>query len=119
MIVLGTAFYRHDHPYFVISDPASNDGKVLCVNLTTFDEDCIDNECHLDRTDYAWIKPNHPTVVAFSRAQVWDGSKIDHCLQDGTLQPVNPPIVPAATVAKVVAIAKTSLELSPDKKMLL
>jgi hypothetical protein len=119
VIALGTAFYRREHPYFVISDPASNDGKVLCVNLTTLDEDCIDDECCLDENDYAWIKPNHPTVVAFSRAQVWDSSKIEQCLRDGTLDPVTPPIVPSATIAKVVAIAKVSRELSPDMRKLL
>jgi len=119
VIPLGTAFYRHEHPYFVISDPALNDGMVLCVNLTTFDDECVDNECHLDQNDYAWINPNHPTVVAFSRAQVWNASKIEECLRNGNLQPVNPPIVPAVTIAKVVAVAKKSDELSPEKKALL
>jgi hypothetical protein len=115
----GTAFFRHGHPYFVISDPAANNGKVLCVNLTTLDEDCVDDECLLDQNDYAWIQPGHPTAVAFSRAQVWDGNKIDLCLQRGLLQPANPPIVPAQTVAKVVAAAKTSRELSPAMRAML
>ena len=119
MIFVGTAFYRFEHPFFVISDPAQNGGKVLCVNLTTMDDDCVDDECPLDTNDYSWIKPNHPTVVAFSRAQIWDAAKIDQCLQSGYLKPVNPPIVSALTIAKVVAVARTARELSPDKKALL
>jgi hypothetical protein len=119
VVVLGTAFYRVGHPFFVISDPAANNGKVLCVNLTTLDEDCPDDECILDENDYAWIKPNHPTAVAFSRARVWDAVKLDHCLQSGELHPANPPIVPAVTVAKVVAAAKIARELSADKKAFL
>jgi hypothetical protein len=117
--VLGTAFYREGHPFFVISDPAANGGKVLCVNLTTLDEDCVDDECILDENDYAWIKPNHPTVVAFSRARVWDAALIDQCLQNGYLHAPNPPVVPAATVAKVVTIGQNARELSPDHRAFL
>ena len=113
MVALGTAFYRHGHPYFIISDPAKNDGKVLCVNLTTVDEDCIDDECILNENDYAWIEVGHPTSVAFSKAVVWDSALIDQCLQDGKLIAANPPIVSATTVAKVAGIAKNSRELSP------
>jgi hypothetical protein len=65
------------------------------------------------------IKPNHPTTVAFSRARVWDAVKIDQCLQNGLLHPANPPVVPANTVAKVVAIAKHARELSAEKRAML
>jgi hypothetical protein len=53
----------------VISNPDQN-GKVLCVNLTSFDEECVDDECLLDENDYAWIEAGHPTAVAFSKALV-------------------------------------------------
>ena len=119
MIQIGCAFYRHEHPHFVISDPAANGGKVLCVNLTTFDDECPDDECILDVDDFAWIKPAHPTVVAFSKAKIWDAVKIDACLKAGELHPVNPPVVPANTIAKVVAAAKFSRELSRDHKAML
>lgn len=119
MAALGAAFYRVGHPFFIISDPAANGGKVLCVNLTTLDDECSDDECILNENDYAWIEPNHPTAVAFSRARVWDVAKLDQCLQNGFLKAANPPIVPAATVAKVVAIARNARELSPDKKAFL
>jgi hypothetical protein len=110
----GTAFYRHDHVYFVLSQPNAF-GKVLCVNLTTLDDECIDNECTLDDSEYSWIKPKHPTAVAFSRAAIWDAALIDQCLQDGTLGQPNPSTVPGPTVAKVVALAKQSVQLTPKQ----
>ena len=118
-VVRGSAFFRAGHPFFVLSDPALNAGKVLCVNLTTLDDECADDECILDENDYAWIKPNHPTAVAFSRARVWDVTKLEYCLETGFLKPAHPPIVPAATIEKVLAVAKTARELSPDQKALL
>ena len=119
MVVLGTAFYRHEHVYFVISDPGANAGQVLCVNLTTMDTECVDDECQLDENDYAWIHAGHPTVVAFSRAAVWPSATIDQCLQNGQLHAPNPPIVPAAAVAKVVAAAQNSVQLSAAAKAML
>ena len=117
-MALGTAFLRNGHVYFVLSNPGP-DGKVLCVNLTTLDDDCVDDECVLDANDYAWIKPGHPTVVAFSRSEVWDGAAIDQCLGGGQLNAPQPPVVPLATVAKVAAIGKTSRELSKAKRDML
>lgn len=119
MIAVGTAFFYKNHAFFVISDPAANSGDVLCVNLTTCDEECVDDECLLDHIDYAWIEVGHRTAVAFSRAQIFKAANIDQCLQSGLLKAVNPPVVPAATVAKVVAIAKTARELSRNKKAML
>jgi hypothetical protein len=117
-VALGTAFYRLEHVFFVLSAPTP-EGKVLCVNFTTLDDDCIDDECPVDSSDYAWIQPGHPTTIAFSKALVLDSALIDQCLQNGKLQAPNPPIVPAATCAKVALIGKTSRELSPERRGML
>jgi hypothetical protein len=117
-VALGTAFFRLEHVYFVLSDPTPQ-GKVLCVNFTTLDDECIDDECPVDYTDYAWIQVGHPTTIAFSKSLVLKSALIDKCLKDGTLQAPNPPIVPAATVAKVAAVGKTSRELSQERRDML
>ena len=91
----------------------------MCANLTTFDDECPDDECVLNEQDYAWIEVGHPTSVAFSRAIVIDVAKLDAWLTNGTLQRVNPAQVPAHTVIKIIAIAQHSRELSPEKKTFL
>lgn len=117
-MALGTAFYRLGHVYFVLSAPTP-EGKVLCVNFTTLDDDCIDDECPVNSNDYAWIQPGHPTTIAFSKSLVLDSALIDQCLKNGNLQPPNPPVVPAATCAKVALIGKISRELSPEYRDML
>jgi hypothetical protein len=83
------------------------------------DEECVDDECQLSHSDYRWVEHDHPTVVAFSRAKVWDARKIVHALKNGLLrQPVEGDI-PKLTLAKVIRAATTSRELSPDFKALL
>ena len=94
-------------------------GKVVCVNLTTLDNECVDDECILDDHDYSWIKPNHPTAVAFSFAQSYDVVKIEQAFKNGILKSAVPNVVPAATLAKVRAIAANARELSRDLKALL
>lgn len=119
MVLIGATFYRVGHPWIVVSDPQHPSGKVLCVNLTTLDEECPDDECILDNSDYAWIEVNHPTAVAFSRARIWSVAKLDGCIQSGYLKRANPPVVPAATLAKIVSAAKISRELGANHKALL
>ena len=119
MVSQGDAFYRSGHPWIVLTDPNHVSGKVLCVNLTTFDDECSDDECVLNEQDYIWIEVGHPTAVAFSRAIIIDVAKLDEWLINGNLTRVNPAQVPAQTVTKIIDIARNSRELSDEKKELL
>jgi hypothetical protein len=110
----GDAFIRNGHVWFLLSDPAANKGRVLCANITSFDEECTDDECFLTPQDYSWIK--HQSVVAFSRAKVWDAAIISKCIQDGKLKCPHPKSLPASTISKIVEIALLSRELSEEQK---
>jgi phage terminase large subunit-like protein len=119
MATPGTAFWRNAHVWVIITDPVPTSGDVVCVNLTTFDTYCADDECVLTDKDFAWIKPNHPTAVAFSYARAWKIEKIVAEIQRGTLKLSQPPAVPAGTLEKIRNAATTSARLSNYMKALL
>ena len=119
MLTTGSAFIWDGHIWFILSNPRANGGKVLCVNLTTLDEDCPDDECFLEHSDYGWIGINHKTVVAFSRARIWNASKIQVAISKGLIKCPTLSIVPKATVAKVIKAALVARELSADMKAFL
>jgi hypothetical protein len=48
----GTTFIRDGHIWFNLTEPAKNCSLVLCVNLTTMDDDCVDDECFVQASDY-------------------------------------------------------------------
>ena len=87
------------------------------MNFTTPGGICADNECFVNPSDYAWLK--HRSVVAFSRAEIGNASKLEQCINFGHLQQLQPNIVPAVTIDFIVARAKISKELSPEKKLFL
>jgi hypothetical protein len=115
----GTTFIRDRHIWFNLTEPTRGNSFVLCVNLTTMDEECADDECRLSHSDYRWVELDHPTVVAFSRARVWDARKIVLALKSGLLRRPVEGDIPKAALAKVIRSATTSRELSPDFKALL
>lgn len=110
----GIAFMRFHgrkyHPWIVITSPIPASGGVVCVNLTTLDEDCVDDKCILSKADYAWIDDDHPTAVAFSYAQLYDVEKLGMTISKGLLKLANPTDIPAATLTKTRLIAKTALD---------
>jgi hypothetical protein len=114
MLPKGTTFIRHRHIWFNISEPTKQDPLVLCVNFTCLDEECPDDECPITRAEYNWIEENYPTTVAFSRAQLWDATKLEACLQSGALRKPRQGDVPANTVLKVIKVALVSRELNPE-----
>lgn len=119
MLVKGTTFIRKGHVWFNLSEPSCTSPYVLCVNLTCLDDDCPDDECPLRHADYAWIKKDYPTTVAFTRPYIWNADKIEACLKNGELQKPHEGDIPAATLSKIIKIAKTSRELSDEKKAFL
>ena len=83
------------------------------------DDDCVDDECFVQASDYKWIEADHPTVIAFSRARIWDASKIVTALANGTLRKPNQGNVSKSTVTKVLKVAAKSRELGSDFKAML
>jgi hypothetical protein len=115
----GTTFIRNGHVWFTLTEPKKNDPRVLCVNFTTLDDECPDDECHILPSEYKWIEENHPTTIAFSRARIWDSEKIKSCLANGTLKKPRFGDVPKSTVSKVLKSAAKSIELNGDLKAFL
>ena len=91
----------------------------MCVNLTTLDDQCPDDECLLDHCDYGWIKQGHTSAVAFSRSSIWRVTKIREALRSGALNRAQWPTVPEPTIQKVIKAATTSRELSEANRRLL
>lgn len=118
MIGLGTTL-RCDlpprHLWVVVSDPAANAGKVLMVNMTTLRESCVDDACVLGPEDFALL--TQATTIAYSRAQAGPATAIEGLIREGQFFEVQK--VPAATLAKIVAGARQSRQLSPAHKKLL
>ena len=119
VLTTGSAFIWDGHVWFILSDPQANRGEVLCVNLTSLDAECPDDECFLDHSDYGWIEMNHKTVVAFSRARIWNASKIQMAIAKGLIKCPTLNVVPKATVSKVIKAALASRELGADMKAFL
>ena len=87
------------------------------MNVTSLDEECPDDECILHPSDFRRL--TKPSAVAFSRARIWDSRKIDDAIAKGLIQRPHPNMIPARTIAKVIAAALIAKELSQDKKDLL
>lgn len=119
MFSKGDGFWCEGHVWIILSDPSKNDGQVLLVNLTTLDDDCPDDECILDETHYAWIKPNHPTAVAFSRFRIWNVARLSAAIGLKLVNAAHPKSLPGGTISKIIAAAKVSRELSRKAKGML
>jgi hypothetical protein len=115
----GTTFIWDGHIWFNLTEPIKKNSQVLCVNLTTLDEDCPDDECPISRSKYNWVKTGHSTTVAFSRAKVWDANKIESALNNGTLKKPWQGNIPKTTIAKILKVAVNAKELSKDLKAFL
>lgn len=103
----------------MLTDPLPLDGYVICVNLTTLDAECADDECILLKPDYDWIEPDHPTAVAFSLARKWKVELICDSLKDGLLKKSYPSHLPEPTFTKVREAAFRSRMLDNELKAFL
>jgi hypothetical protein len=119
VITLGEVYWWDGHPWIVISEPNHRSGKFLCVNLTTLDEDCPDDECILQKTDYAWIETNHLTAVAFSRAKILETRQFNEAVNRGKLRAGFPPAISVECLKKIQEAARRSKQLGKDKRDLL
>ena len=119
MLEKGTTFIRQGHIWFNLTEPTRHSTSVLCVNLTTLDDECPDDECLIECAEYKWVEDGHPTAIAFSRARIWDSEKIESSLANGTLKKPHHGDVSKTTVNKVLKVAAKSVQLNSDFKKLL
>ena len=119
MSLIGEVYWREGHPWIVISEAGHPSGCLLCVNLTTLDDECPDDECILHKADYEWIEDGHPTAVAFSRARLWEEGKFLEAIRRGILTSCRPKVVSQACLKKIVTAARISKQLGSKKKELL
>jgi len=103
------------HLWVIVSEPATHGGKVLMVNMTTLRESCVDDTCVLGPEDFVLL--TQATTIAYSRAQAGPVAALEKLIRDGKFLEVQR--VPVATLAKIVAGARLSPELSPAHKELL
>jgi hypothetical protein len=118
MIGLGDTFrcdYPPRHIWVVINNPQSSGGKVLMVNMTTLRDSCIDDACILGEEDYNQL--SHATTIAYSRAMDGPISKLEELVKKGEFITIER--IPPATLEKIIAGAKASIQLAPAKKRLL
>jgi hypothetical protein len=119
VLTLGKAFIWDGHVWFVLSKTDIASGRVLCVNITSFYGGCGDDECILEHCDYSWIHENYKSVVAFSRARLWDAVKVEMAIKQGLVKCPWQGDVPKKTVTKVAESALKSKGLSKEKKIFL
>lgn len=118
MIRLGTTLRCElppRHIWVIVSDPATNGGKVLMVNMTTLRDSCVDDACVLGPEDFTLL--THATTLAYSRAQAGPVAALEGLIRSG--QFIEVAAVPAATLAKIVFGARKSDQLAPALKRLL
>jgi hypothetical protein len=118
MPILGTTLRCNlppRHIWVVLTDPGRTNGEILLVNLTSLTDDCVDDVCVLEPTDFALL--THQTTVAYSRSQVGTTAKLDYLIEQGVFTEVT--AVPAVTLQRILSGARDSRELSADKKRLI
>jgi hypothetical protein len=103
------------HIWVVLSDPAATGGVILMVNMTTLRESCVDDACVLGPEDYVLL--TRATTIAYSRAQAGPAAALEGLVRNG--QFISVENVPARTLAKIIAGARRSPQLSPAHQRLL
>lgn len=118
MIGLGTTLRSNcppRHIWVVLSDPSTTSGKILMVNLTSLTDDCIDDVCILEHSDYELL--DHKTTVAYSRRKRGNATGLEKSLELGEF--VELPSVSAETLLKIIEGARRTPELSKADQALL
>ena len=81
--------YRCNHPprhiWVIISRPSDHHGQFLFVNLTTYNNKCVDDTCLLDPCDYQFL--THRTTVAYSRGHIGNVSGLGLLVEAGDFSP--------------------------------
>lgn len=118
MVGLGTVLKSKSSPYhrwLILSNPAQTGGDVLLVSLTTFDDECEDDECVLTPADYDEL--DHKTAVAFSFKRVGPAKALNAAVKAGEFRVLD--AMPKETLARILAAAADSDYLAVTHKALL
>jgi hypothetical protein len=86
------------------------------ANLTTLDEDCVDDACILEPSDFVPFL-TQATTVAYSRAKTGALARLQELVDYGQFHPIRP--IPTATLAKILQGGHKSRELSACQKQLI
>ena len=119
MIALGTTLRCNlppRHLWVALSDPQQTGDAILLVSLTTLREGCVDDVCILEAADFPGYL-THATSVAYSRAKAGSAGALADAVADGSFTVVSP--IPQPTLARIIAGARKSDELSASNKQLL
>ncbi len=118
MVGLGTVLKSKSAPYhrwLILSDPNRTGGDVLLVSLTTFDNECEDDECILTRKDYGEL--DHDTAVAFSFKHIGPAKALNTAVKAGKFRVLA--AMPAVTLARILKAAANSDYLGATHKALI
>ena len=118
MVGLGTVLKSRSAPYhrwLILSDPARTGGSVLLVSLTTFDDECEDDECVLTPADYTEL--DHETAVAFSFKRIGPARALNAAVKSGDFRVLD--AMPEETLKQVLKAARHSEYLGEIHKRLL
>ena len=118
MVGLGTVLKSKRAPYhrwLILSDPARTGGDVLLVSLTTFDDECENDECVLTPQDYHEL--THNTAVAFSFKRIGPARALNAAVKAGEFRVLNP--MPEETLQRILDVAADSEYLGEIHKKLL
>src|SRR6266542_2820635 len=101
MIGLGTTLRCNlppRHIWIVLSDPAQTSDRILLVNLTTLTDDCVDDVCILEPSDYPLL--TQATTLAYSRAKAGTACKLEELVAAGDFSMITK--VPTTVLAKAL-----------------
>lgn len=118
MVGLGTVLKSKSAPYhrwLILSDPKRTGGDVLLVSLTSFDDECEDDECVLSPKEYGEL--THDTAVAFSFKRIGPAKALNTAVKAGEFRVLD--AMPAATLARILKAAAGSDYLGATHKALL
>lgn len=102
------------HTHIIIS-AVTPDGKVLTVNWTTLDAECLDDTCILHANDHEDI--HHDSSIAYSRTELRDAARMNSALAAGLLE--QRPRLSPEVFRRVIKGGLDSRELRGDWKALL
>jgi len=118
MVGLGTVLKSKSAPYhrwLILSDPARTRGDVLLVSLTTFDDECEDEECLLKPKDYKELA--RETAVAFSFKRVGPAKALNAAVKAGEFRVLD--AMPEETLQRILKVAAKSNYLGVTHRALL
>ena len=118
MVGLGPVLKSRSAPYhrwLVLSDPKRTGGDVLLVSLTSFDDECEDDECVLIPEDYDEL--DHDTAVAFSFKRIGPARALNAAVKAGDFRVLD--AMPEETLERILEAAGNSEYLGDTHKALL